>query len=234
VTVYKFAGYCLHWDVPGDVYEDTGTRFLVPRGALDIADDIPLLFGHDPSREYARVSAGTLQLWEDPIGVGCEFEITDYHLANTISRGGTTGLSFGYLRDDTYVEERECGKVEIFNHGGVEELSVVTFPKMPGAHCWVRDWDQIEDIPPECRRLALSWEENILARKRSSTPPARGRNGISPAPAAHSSRGAGGVGVLSPHDRIARLEGYVASGRISRAALDRYIATRYHIGVGAR
>jgi HK97 family phage prohead protease len=228
MTVYKFAGYALHWNVPSDVCDDTGTRLLVPKGKLDISDDIPLLFGHDPSKEYARVSAGTLHLWEDPIGVGCEFEITDYHLANTISRGGTTGLSFGYLRHDTFVEERDCGKVEIFNHGGVEELSVVTFPKMPGAYCWRSDWDQLEDIPPECRRLALSWGENILARKRPSTPPANGRSG-SPASAARSFREQDGVGVLSPHDRIAKLEQYVASGRLSRAALDRY-ASRHSLG----
>jgi phage head maturation protease len=192
---YTFAGYAVVWDEIGDPGDDD-RRLRVSCGSLSIPRDLPLCFGHGQSRHYARTTDGSLSLWMDDFGCAVEFQIEDFGLANTINRGGTSGLSFNYLISASRIEETDAGRVEIVQQADVDELSVVTQPKMTNAHCWLRDWDQLEDLPPERRRLVLNWENGLLSR-RSFTPPARGRGS---SPAAASPRDAGGVGVLSLGD----------------------------------
>jgi phage head maturation protease len=195
---YTFAGYAVAWDEVGHPGDDD-RRLMVSRGALNILRNLPLCFGHDQSRHYARTTDGSLSLWMDDFGCAVEFQIEDFGLANTISYGGTSGLSFNYLISASRMEETDVGRVEIVERADVDELSIVTQPRLTSAHCWIRDFVELADIPPECRYLVRNWEDGLISR-RSFTPPARGRSGFSPANAAHSSRDAGGVGVLSLGD----------------------------------
>jgi hypothetical protein len=167
-----FAGYALQWDLAGEV-GDTGTRLYVPKGKLDISGDIPLCAGHEQRIEYARTSQNTLSMWEDAFGVAVSFSISNYGVANAITSGATCGLSFLYLLEVTHIEERTCGKVEIVDRAGVQELSVVTDPKMLGAYCWHKDWDCLGDLPPECRAPALAWLEGLKELREKDRPPRR-------------------------------------------------------------
>jgi phage head maturation protease len=170
----EFAGYGLHWNLPGKLL-DQGTRLLVPHpGNIDLTEDVPVCAGHDERTEYARASERTLSMWEDAFGVAVSFTITDYGLANAICSGATCGLSFTYLLECTHTEERTCGKVEIVDRAGIRELSVVTEPKMLGAYCWRKDWDTLSELPPETRHYAVAWLEGLREiREKSDNPSSR-------------------------------------------------------------
>ena len=65
--------------------------------AIDRAGEITLTVDHDSSRVYARTSDGTLQLYEDDIGLHADVLISDEALIKLAKTGKIRGWSFGMI-----------------------------------------------------------------------------------------------------------------------------------------
>jgi HK97 family phage prohead protease len=117
-----------------------GFREVLLRGCFDESLDDPEIyatFNHDDSKIIGRVSAGTLQVSSDSIGLTMRCELPNNtvgkDLHESIKRGDITKMSFGmYVQDDAWdvaedergqkFERRSVKKARIF------EVSPVTTP----------------------------------------------------------------------------------------------------------
>lgn len=65
--------------------------------------DIPMLLEHDETREIARTSEGTLELFEDNIGLKFKATIADKDLYDSVQNGEINSCSFGFVcQEDEY------------------------------------------------------------------------------------------------------------------------------------
>ena len=88
----------------GKVIEEIEPRAF--ERAIERAGEITLTVDHDSSSVYARTSDGTLQLYEDDIGLHAEVLITDKTLIELAKTGKIRGWSFGmYNVVDEIVEQ---------------------------------------------------------------------------------------------------------------------------------
>jgi uncharacterized protein len=108
-------------------------------------DDVRALFNHDPNFILGRLSAGTLKLSVDPVGLRYQIQAPDTQAARnvltSIKRGDVTGSSFSFIPHPdggqrTYKDGnryiRELHSVQLFDVGPV------TFPAYQGSTTGVR------------------------------------------------------------------------------------------------
>ena len=74
--------------------------------ALSRAGDITVTVDHDSSRIYASTKSGTLNLYEDDIGLHADVLITDHNLIDLAKQGKIKGWSFGMYNVQDEVEPR--------------------------------------------------------------------------------------------------------------------------------
>ena len=142
-----------------EISEDLGGfREVVMPGAFarSIAEgaDVRALVDHDHSRVLGRTKSGTLRMWEDDRGLRVEIDPPSTSaardLAESISRGDVTGMSFGFTtrrdswRTDDGEKVRELHDLDLF------DISVVTFPAYPSTGAALRSleqWQAAEEAP---------------------------------------------------------------------------------------
>ncbi len=107
-TTTILRGYASVWyrpHVKGTEYDFDWFTERIAKGAFSkvIAErqDVRGLFNHDSNWPLGRTAAGTLELWEDHLGLGYEIQLADgstrsNDLAIAIARGDVTGSSFSF------------------------------------------------------------------------------------------------------------------------------------------
>ncbi len=99
-------------------------------------DDIRALWNHDSNLVLGRVSAGTLSLREDGIGLYFENRPPDTTWfrdgSMSISRGDVTGASFGFYTEEDAWDTKGETRIRILKRVRLVEVSPgVTFPAYP-------------------------------------------------------------------------------------------------------
>lgn len=74
--------------------------------ALSRAGDITVTVDHDSNHIYASTKSGTLNLYEDDIGLHADVLITDHNLIDLAKQGKIKGWSFGMYNVQDEVEPR--------------------------------------------------------------------------------------------------------------------------------
>lgn len=130
------SGYAVRFNSPtviGGAFREQVSPSAFDR-ALDSGKDIVALLAHDGGRVLGRVSAGTLKLRADSVGLWFEATVdpstpSGQEALGTISRGDVRGMSFGFVirseewqEDDNRLPLRTLTDVDIF------EISAVAFP----------------------------------------------------------------------------------------------------------
>ena len=115
-----------------------GFKELIRPGAFkrSLADSghIRALFNHDSGQLLGKVSAGTLVLSEDEIGLRFEVELpaTSYarDLSELVSRGDISGCSFGFRvrSGGENWEERDGQSIRVLTALDLDEISIVSNP----------------------------------------------------------------------------------------------------------
>lgn len=146
-TVRGYAAVFYRADNPGTEYwlfKDLVER--VGKQAFDRAiqekDDARALFNHDPNQVMGRLSAGTLRLKVDDIGLGYEFDLPDSpngkNLETSLERKDVTGSSFAFdLLAAQYSEERDFYVREMLDVR-LYDVGPVTFPAYSAATAGIR------------------------------------------------------------------------------------------------
>lgn len=139
---------------------------IVRKGAFNESigkDDIRALFNHDPNYVLGRNRAGTLELFEDDIGLRVRITPPDTSWAKdvltSIRRGDITQMSIGFIvLDDKWstkdgMDEREIRKVQLF------DVSPVTFPAYTATDVGVRAMQEYDGYKAEQRSKAEETEK---------------------------------------------------------------------------
>ena len=98
-------------------------------------DDIRALVDHDSSRIVGRLSAGTLRLSEDEVGLRMEIDLPNTtvgrDLRESVERGDITGASFGFqtVSDEWRMQDGEHHRV--LKDVRLFDVGPVTFPAYP-------------------------------------------------------------------------------------------------------
>lgn len=129
----KLVGHAAVFDSPALI----GGQFTeqIARGAFTqsiIKNDIRALFNHDAACVLGRVSAGTLKLSQDNVGLRVEIDIPDTALARDLAvlveRGDISGMSFGFRVVDEDWNDEVWPPLRVIREIDLFEVSVVTFP----------------------------------------------------------------------------------------------------------
>ena len=112
--------------------------------AIEANQDIHLYLNHDPSKVLARTSDGSLELYEDPIGLHARATVTDPDFCKRAREGDLVGWSFGfYDKDVEEIRDQESGlplrKVRDLDLREVSVLSRAKSPAYDGTLVCVRD-----------------------------------------------------------------------------------------------
>lgn len=143
----KIAGYGIRYNELSEPIMGLFKEKIAP-GAADNAiknSDIRSLFNHDPNYVLGRKKAGTLNIYEDEIGVRYEADPPDTQWANdlkkNIARGDIDGSSFIFSVAEDGDEWDDSGDIPIRTITEFEEIidiGPVTFPAYPTATSGVR------------------------------------------------------------------------------------------------
>ncbi|MDE1424944.1 HK97 family phage prohead protease [Bacillus licheniformis] len=112
---------------------------MIDKRALDQTDmsDVRALIDHDPSKILGRVSAGTLKLDVDDVGLRFDITLPNTQYANdlyeNIRLGNISNCSFGFLLGkggDSFTRDQETGLPlrSLRNISKLMDVSVVTYP----------------------------------------------------------------------------------------------------------
>ncbi|WP_039072984.1 HK97 family phage prohead protease [Bacillus sp. MSP5.4] len=112
---------------------------MIDKRALDQTDmsDVRALIDHDPSKILGRVSAGTLKLDVDDVGLRFDITLPNTQYANdlyeNIRLGNISNCSFGFLLGkggDSFTQDQETGLPlrSLRNISKLTDVSVVTYP----------------------------------------------------------------------------------------------------------
>lgn len=152
-SVPKIIGYAAKFDKLSE--EMWGFREQISKGAFTDAlkdSDIRALFNHDPNIVLGRNKAGTLELFEDDIGLRYEITPPDTQtardLAESIKRGDISQSSFAFAMRNGGVEEWQElpeGKAirTIKKVARLYDVSPVTYPAYPDTESGVRSAEQV-------------------------------------------------------------------------------------------
>jgi hypothetical protein len=110
-------------------------------------DDVRAFYNHDRNYVLGRVSAGTLRLGEDEVGLSVDIDIPDTTWANdlkiSMQRGDVNQMSFGFTvtsNGDSW-SRSELGLVRTIHRvSRLHDVSVVTVPAYEGTYATVRGY----------------------------------------------------------------------------------------------
>ena len=125
-----------------------GFREIIRPGAfresLERKDDIRALINHDPGQILGRTRAGTLNVWEDSVGLAYEITPPDTQagrdVVTSIGRGDLDGSSFGFRVDKDGESWSRVGGETIreINNAKLLDVSVVAYPVYPSSEASLR------------------------------------------------------------------------------------------------
>jgi HK97 family phage prohead protease len=130
-----------------------GVQERIAPGAFDRAikemDDARALFNHDPNMLLGRVSAKTMRLSVDSVGLRYEIDLPDTQVgrdtANLITRGDLSGSSFSFAVDaEAWHMEGEGDKrteIRTINSVRLYDVGPVTFPAYESTTTGMRSGD---------------------------------------------------------------------------------------------
>lgn len=148
-----------------------GFREKIQRGAfmktLLEKPDVRALWNHDLSQVLGRTKSGTLELWEDEIGLKMRLRPPESAAdkVESIKRGDVDGMSFGFrvIKDEWDNSRtptlRTLTELELF------EVSPVTFPAYPATAGKLNVRSYLESIGEDEQRIA-----EITGEGRTSEP----------------------------------------------------------------
>lgn len=144
----RIEGYAAVYD---SLSENLGNfRERIERGAFDrdlkANKDIRAFFDHDSGCVLGRVSAGSLRLWSDDVGLGVSIDLPEptepANLRFLMDRGDIDQMSFGfYVRSGG---EKDGGRspdglpVRVITDVELVEVSVVSIPAYSSTSCYLR------------------------------------------------------------------------------------------------
>jgi len=136
-------------------------RESISPGAFDdvLDDDVRALINHDPTKIIGRVSAGTLELISDDIGLKYRVKLGEQQYAKdlytSIKRGDISQSSFAFtIEEQTWSEDRSTRKVE--KVAQLLDVSPVTYPAYKSATVAARN----EEEPKEIRTAEVENSDN--------------------------------------------------------------------------
>lgn len=143
-TIEGYAAVFNHWS------EDLGgfREIILPGAflpALQRADlDVRALINHDANLILGRTKTGTLEIYEDEIGLKVRIALPDTQYARDLlvmmERGDINQMSFGFeTAKDRWYEEGGQVYRELLEIGRLYDVSVVTFPAYPQTIAQARD-----------------------------------------------------------------------------------------------
>lgn len=123
------------------------------------SDDPAALFNHDPSHVLGRLSAGTLRLEQDEIGLRYEVDLDpddafDQRLAKRIDRGDLRGSSFGFIDNERTWENDGTQEIRHLVNVSLLDVGPVTYPAYTGTSTDV------------AQRSASAWRGEIIAAQK--------------------------------------------------------------------
>jgi HK97 family phage prohead protease len=103
--------------------------------ALGRVDDLPLVFNHDKNQKLASIKQGSLQLWEDSVGLRCMATITQQDVVQQVVNKKISGWSFAFQPINQRFEEiriRTDGiRRRIVEDMELTEVSILSKPANP-------------------------------------------------------------------------------------------------------
>lgn len=125
-------------------------------------DDVRALWNHDPRHVLGRVSAETLRLSEDKVGLAMEIDPPDAGWARdlmvSIERGDVTQASFAFLARGEEWAKEEGVIIRTVTEAQLFDVSPVTYPAYPETDVGVRSVvvsdDTLERFQQEKRKAA--------------------------------------------------------------------------------
>lgn len=120
------------------------------RRALEKNNNVEVLLNHDKNRKLASIKDGTLELYEDNIGLRAIVEIDDEEVIEKGKKGKLRGWSFGFIcnkqdrvKKENGIDERTVRDIDLF------EVSIIDDRKIPayvGTSIELRDSDEIKVV----------------------------------------------------------------------------------------
>jgi HK97 family phage prohead protease len=131
-------GYAVLWDSPTTIANEFLEQFA--KGSLSRSireDDARMLLDHDSGRVVGRVSAGTLRLREDSLGLRYEVDVNldtvdGRTLAGTVERRDVSGISPSFfVRAESWQDRRSGLPLRVITDARLIEISAVAWPAYP-------------------------------------------------------------------------------------------------------
>lgn len=121
-------------------------------GVMANNDDVRALFNHEPDHILGRLSAGTLKLSADEVGLRYEIDLPDTQLgrdiATSITRGDLTGSSFGFKMAPGGARWDQDGALDVRNLekvGRLFDVGPVTYPAYEATSAALRSAGDAEE-----------------------------------------------------------------------------------------
>ncbi len=154
---------------------------VMAEGAFDASlardvDRICTLWQHDSSEPLGRVSAGTMRVWSDDVGVGysCKPPDSAMNRMESIARGDVHQSSIGFdaIEEEWAWLEEEDLWLRTIHEGGMWEGSPVTWPAVKETVVSVRGQPEFRGVKLPQLPADLEWREEagrmIIGRRISS------------------------------------------------------------------
>lgn len=139
-------------DVKGSFREQ-----IVPKAfqrALEKAENVDILLNHDKNRKLGSTTEGTLELFEDNIGLRAIATITDAEVIEKAKRNELRGWSFGfYSVKDRWEDIEEGVQRRYVEDLELTEVSIVDNTKVPAYSATSIETRENEEVLTETRSL---------------------------------------------------------------------------------
>ena len=147
----RVSGYAVIFNAPTIIHERAKTFTEVVRpNSLKLADDLRLLWSHDPANVLASVQGGTLTVRQDERGLYYDAELPESanREREALARGDVDGMSFGF----TINKDKWDGNTRELLAITVREISIVAYPAYKETSAHLRS----------CQRRRLEFAEKEL------------------------------------------------------------------------
>lgn len=115
--------------------------------ALKRAENVRMLLNHDKNRVLANTKDGTLELYEDSIGLRARATITDAEVMEKAKKGELRGWSFGFIAHADEWEKRDnAPSIRTLTDIELTEVSLIDNTRLPayiGTSVETRDGKEI-------------------------------------------------------------------------------------------